>query len=194
MNYLAHAFFSGTNEDILLGNMMGDFVKGSSILDTFPDTIRKGIELHRSIDAFTDQHTATIKAKNYFRPVYGLYSGAFVDVVYDHFLANDAKYFPQENDVAKFSLKTFHTLDHHLDQLPKDFLQIYKYMKNENWLLQVKSMKGLETSINRLTRRMPDIENGAEAYRIFVQHYYELNQIYFEFIDDVENFVKSKLM
>ncbi len=194
MNYLAHAFFSGTDEDILLGNMIGDFVKGSSVLDSFPDSIRKGLELHRSIDAFTDQHTATIKAKNYFRPVYGLYSGAFVDVVYDHFLANDAKFFPQENAVAEFSLKTFHTLDLHLDQMPPDFLHLYKYMKKENWLLQVKSMRGIETSMNRLTRRMPSIENGAEAYRILVQHYYELNQIYFEFIDDVENFVKSKLM
>lgn len=194
MNYLAHAFFSGTDEDILLGNMIGDFVKGSSVLDDFPDSIRKGLELHRSIDAFTDQHSATVKAKNYFRPVYGLYSGAFVDVVFDHFLANDAKFFPQEVSVLEFSLKTFHNLDKHLDQLPPDFLHLYKYMKKENWLLQVKSMRGLETSLNRLTRRMPSIENGAEAYRILVQHYYELNQIYFDFIDDVENFVKSKLM
>lgn len=194
MNYLAHAFLSGNDEKILVGNMMGDFVKGISKLDEYPDRIRKGLELHRKIDEFTDQHIATIKAKNYFRPEYGLYSGAFVDVMYDHFLANDPKFFPGEQDVKHFTQKVFNIIDEHLDVLPNDFRYMYGYMKEENWLLQVKNMKGLETSLNRLVKRIPNFENGTAAYQIIIQHYYELNQIYYEFIEDVENFVKIKLM
>ncbi|HEY8657933.1 MAG TPA: hypothetical protein VIL78_02790, partial [Hanamia sp.] len=86
MNYLAHAFLSFNNADILTGNMISDFVKGKAKFD-YPGEIQKGIHLHRLIDSFTDSHEVTARAKKFFRPQYRLYSGAFVDIVYDHFLA-----------------------------------------------------------------------------------------------------------
>ena len=72
--------------------MISDFVKGKKKFD-FSPLIQKGIALHRAIDDFTDFHPATYNAKSYFRKEYRLYSGAFVDIVYDHFLANDKKEF-----------------------------------------------------------------------------------------------------
>ena len=68
--------------------MISDFVKGKKKFD-YPSAIQKGIILHRFIDTFTDSHEATREAKEIFRPAYRLYSGAFTDVVYDHFLAVD---------------------------------------------------------------------------------------------------------
>src|SRR5215469_17022272 len=89
MNYLAHAYLSFDQPEIVVGNMISDFVKGKKRFE-FPEQIQKGIMLHRSIDAFTDEHAATKKAKEVFKPVVGLYAGAFIDIVYDHFLALDA--------------------------------------------------------------------------------------------------------
>ena len=86
MNYLAHAYLSFGNADILAGNMISDFVKGKQKFG-YSEAIQKGITLHRMIDTFTDSHEATRAAKQYFKPAVGLYSGAFTDVVYDHFLA-----------------------------------------------------------------------------------------------------------
>ena len=76
--------------------MTSDFIKGRKKFD-YPDNIQKGIMLHRAIDTFTDDHEATKEAKNIFRPAYRLYSGAFVDVVYDHFLATDENEFTEAN-------------------------------------------------------------------------------------------------
>jgi len=64
MNYLAHAYLSFNVPSILVGNMISDFVKGSSKLG-YPVSIQKGIMLHRDIDAFTDTHPATAKAKDF---------------------------------------------------------------------------------------------------------------------------------
>ena len=89
MNYLAHAYLSFNKPAILTGNMISDFVKGKTKYN-YPAEIQKGIQLHRLIDAFTDFHPATAKAKKIFHAQYRLYSGAFVDVVYDHFLACDS--------------------------------------------------------------------------------------------------------
>ena len=53
MNHLAHCFLSFGDEDILLGNFLGDFVKGHD-WEKYPRGIQRGILLHRAIDSFTD--------------------------------------------------------------------------------------------------------------------------------------------
>jgi len=88
LNYLAHAYLSFDQPEIIVGNLISDFVKGKKKFD-YPPGIQKGIALHRAIDTFTDSHPATKEAKEVFRPHYRLYAGAFIDVAYDHFLAND---------------------------------------------------------------------------------------------------------
>jgi hypothetical protein len=102
MNYLAHAYLSFHQPQILVGNMISDFVKGKKQFD-YPPTVQQGIRLHRNIDTFTDQHPATKKAKEFLKPAVGPYSGAFVDVVYDHFLARDKTHFSETGlqDFAK---------------------------------------------------------------------------------------------
>ena len=55
MNYLAHVYLSGSDKDLIIGNFIADHVKGKAYLD-YPETIQKGILLHRKIDDFTDRH------------------------------------------------------------------------------------------------------------------------------------------
>ena len=54
MNYLAHAYLSFNDQEILTGNMISDFVKGKKKFD-YPSRIQAGINLHRLIDNFTDR-------------------------------------------------------------------------------------------------------------------------------------------
>ena len=55
MNYLAHLYLSGKNEDILIGNFIADSVKGSKYKN-YPTEIQRGVVLHRQIDTHTDAH------------------------------------------------------------------------------------------------------------------------------------------
>ena len=87
MNFLAHSYLSFSEEQ-LVGNMIADFVKNRDVA-RLPESIQKGIKLHRAIDTFTDAHPLIHEAKAPFRPLVRLYSGAFVDVAFDYFLAND---------------------------------------------------------------------------------------------------------
>src|ERR1700712_5540566 len=98
MNFLAHAYLSFNHHDLLVGNMISDFVKGRKKFD-YSSGIQEGITLHRQIDLFTDNHEATKEARKFLKPAVGLYSGAFVDVAYDHFLANDP------NEFSDYSLQ-----------------------------------------------------------------------------------------
>ena len=75
MNFLAHAHLSFNHPQILVGNLISDFVKGKKQYE-YTAAIHKGIQLHRAIDNFTDTHEATQKIKFFFRPQYRLYSFA----------------------------------------------------------------------------------------------------------------------
>ncbi len=92
MNFLAHAYLSFDHPEILVGNMISDFVKGNARFQ-YAEAIQQGITLHRRIDCFTDGHEATKNMKDFFREYYRLYSGPITDILYDHFLANDAEFF-----------------------------------------------------------------------------------------------------
>ena len=124
MNYLAHAWLSFKQPEILVGNIISDFVKGKKRFD-FNGAVQRGIMLHRSIDNFTDEHAATKEAKQYFKPAVGLYAGAFVDIVYDHFLALDTNEFTDES-LMQFSGFVYDTLSQHESILPSDnMLRLY---------------------------------------------------------------------
>ena len=81
MNYLAHIYLSGDSDEIMLGNFIGDYVKGNKYLN-YPDQVAFGIRLHRRIDLFTDQHPDVRKCIDILRPGYGRYAGIVTDVFF----------------------------------------------------------------------------------------------------------------
>jgi acyl carrier protein phosphodiesterase len=187
MNYLAHAYLSFNEPEILTGNMISDFVKGKKKFE-FSLAIQQGIALHRAIDQFTDFHPATQEAKSYFKKDYRLYSGAFVDVVYDHFLANDKNEFSNEKELDSFCQSTYINLQKNEAGLPEKFLQILPYMKEQNWLFHYNRREGIEKSFGGLARRAVYLSESAIAFSIFNKHYHELENCYQLFFPELKNF------
>ena len=64
MNFLAHLYLSGNDENIMIGNFIGDHVKGNNFLK-YDESIIFGIKLHRMIDAFTDSHPLVEESKKH---------------------------------------------------------------------------------------------------------------------------------
>ena len=186
MNYLAHAYLSFNHEEILVGNLISDFVKGKNKFN-YPEGIQKGIILHRAIDTFTDGHEATKLAKNIFRPAYRLYSGAFVDVVYDHFLATDDNEFNEET-LENFSENVYDVLDKYINYLPVPFARMFPYMKLQNWLFNYHTRWGTEASFGGVVRRARYITESETAASLFEEHYKSLHEYYKVFFPDLKSF------
>jgi acyl carrier protein phosphodiesterase len=185
MNYLAHAFFSFRQPPLLVGNLISDFVKGSRQYH-YPEEIQAGIRLHRAIDAFTDQHEATRDAKEIFRPHYRLYAGAFVDVAYDHFLANDNTHFAHEEKLFEFSQFAYDVLHQHYDVLPENFQMMYSRMREQNWLYNYRQRWGIEKSFGGVVYRSKYLEESATAFALFEEHFEKLQQCYDTFVPDLQ--------
>lgn len=190
MNYLAHAYLSFNDPEVLLGNLISDFVKGKKKFD-YPNGIQHGITLHRFIDTFTDEHEATRRAKEFFRPHYRLYSGAFVDVVYDHFLAIDENEFSEQSLYA-FSLAVYDTIEQNKIVLPGRFATMFPYMKNYNWLFNYRSMQGTRRSLGGVVRRAAYLTESDTAARLFEEHYQPLRDCYRQFWRDMKPFARRQ--
>lgn len=186
MNYLAHACLSFRHPEILAGNMFSDFVKGRKKFD-FPKLIQDGIMLHRWIDNFTDTHESTREAKEYFRADYRLYSGAFVDVVYDHFLANDPHEY-SAGSLASFTKQVYTDLEANAAWFPEPFARMFTYMRTQDWLLHYRSKQGIEKSFGGLVRRAAYLHESEKAFQIFEINYQRFEDCYRHFWAAVKPF------
>ncbi|MEO6819161.1 MAG: ACP phosphodiesterase [Ginsengibacter sp.] len=192
MNYLAHAYLSFGDIDILTGNMISDFIKGKAQY-SFPVQIQHGIRLHRMIDNFTDFHPMTAKAKELFRPQYRLYSGPFVDVVFDHFLALDLIAFEEDGGLEMFTQKVYVSLQANEYIFPDQFKRMFPFMKSQNWLLNYRTKEGIRKALGGVAYRAKYLDESQIAFEIFNQHYDELEDCYSRFFPELKQFSLESL-
>ncbi len=192
MNFLAHAYLSFGEPEILVGNMISDFVKGKRQYD-YATGIQRGIKLHRAIDDFTDQHPVSIEAKQLFRPAYRLYAAAFIDIVYDHFLATDPLQFADLSALTDFAAQTYKTLNKYQQTLPDNFRGMLPYMQRQNWLFGYSERDGMLRSFSGMVRRSKYMTDANPAFVIFTDHYDALKNYYQHFFPALREFALHRL-
>ena len=195
MNYLAHAYLSFQIPEITVGNLISDFVKGKQ-KEIYPAKIRQGILLHRAIDNFTDTHSATRRAKIYFKAVYGLYAGPITDIVYDHFLANDPLIFPPGeagNTLKTFAQRTYTQVADFEALFPERFARLFQYMRREDWLSHYGYKELIFKSFEGLVRRAKYMPPAESAKQLFETHYNDLEACYVEFFPELKDFALRTL-
>ena len=170
--------------------MISDFVKGKKKFD-YPVAIQNGIMLHRYIDTFTDEHEATKEAKQVFRPAYRLYSGAFVDVVYDHFLATDENEFTEQS-LFSFTGEVYSVLNINTQWFPEHFALLFPYMKQHNWLFNYRTRLGTYKSMGGVVKRAAYLTESETAFQLFEQHYQLLKECYHHFWKDLKRYTAKQ--
>lgn len=168
MNFLAHIYLSGNEEDTLLGNFIADMVKGRQI-DNFHQGIVDGIMLHRKIDTFTDTHPIVDQSKNRLRNKYRLYAGVVVDMFYDHYLA---RYWTDYSrySLTRFVKEAYHVLLKNYFLLPVRAKNMLPYMVSSNWLLNYASLESMEQIFEGMAMRTPfksGMENAVDDLRLY---------------------------
>ena len=108
-----------------------------------------------------------------------------MDVVYDHFLANDKNEFPGES-LAGFAAHVYSKLESFEPLLPERFQKMLPYMINQNWLLNYRSTRGIESSFGGIFRRAKYLEYTSDAITCFIKNYISLNDCYNKFFPDVK--------
>lgn len=192
MNYLAHAYLSFGKKEIIIGNLITDFIVGKEKL-SFSKEIQKGIEIHYRIDRFTDIHPVTKEAKQLLSPSAKRYAGAFMDIVYDHFLASDTSTFtlPELDD---FTQRIYSILDQSKAILPEKFLYMYGYMQKGNWLYNYHQKEEMHRAFIGMSRRAIYLteKDGEAIYQDFLRNYEPLQKAYQDFMPDIIRYIQEE--
>lgn len=168
MNYLAHAYLSFGDPEVLTGNLISDFVKGKKKFD-YPPRILAGINLHRAIDEFTDDHEVNKSVAKIFKPHYGLYSSAFIDVVYDHFVALAVA--EETKNLEAYTHDVYAKIESYRHLFPSAFNNIFPFMKQHNWLYNYQFSWGIEKSLEGLVHRAAYLTESKTAFELFNTRY-----------------------
>lgn len=192
MNFLAHAYLSGDNKSILVGNLIGDFIKGRQALARLEAGVARGVELHRAIDEYTDNHPVVHESKARLRPKYRHYSGVIVDVFYDHFLAGQWKLF-HPRPLKEFASGTYETLTDFSDVLPLTFRQMLPYMIRGNWLVSYSKTEGIHRALSGMASRTPYHSRMDEATSDLQEHYRDFNDEFNAFFPTLRSFCEEWL-
>jgi len=191
LNFLAHIFLSGKDPEIMIGNFIADYVKGNK-KNLYPERIRKGIELHRGIDDFTDHHPLTAISKERLRPKYGKYAGVIVDIYYDHFLASHFSDYSSMN-LRSYSENTYRILKEHWDILPEGVQYFLPFMIERNWLLNYATLEGTGRTLTGLSRRVSFENKMDEAVYDLKRMYTDFENDFLGFFPELRKFAEDKL-
>jgi acyl carrier protein phosphodiesterase len=190
MNFLAHLYLSGDNTHLMVGNFIGDFIKGRSALAKFETAIVKGVELHRAIDAFTDTHPVVTQSKNRLRPKYRHYSGVIVDVFYDHFLAKNWNVYHPE-PLPVFAERAYKTIGSFDVILPKEVKQMLPYMVRGNWLVNYSQVEGIHRALSGMASRTPYLSKMDEAVGDLEKNYQDFKDEFDLFFPDLAKYCEK---
>ena len=187
MNFLAHAYLSGEDQKILVGNFIGDFIKGRQALNQLDAEIVRGVELHRAIDEYTDNHAVVHESKDRLRPKYRHYAGVIVDVFYDHFLAARWREF-HPRPLEEFAANTYTTVERFSDILPVKFMHMFPYMRSGNWLVNYGKISGVHRALSGMASRSPYESQMEHAAKDLEIHYDEFNEEFGRFFPRLKDF------
>jgi len=183
MNYLAHLALSYPNEDLVVGNFIGDHVRNKD-LPSYSAAIQQGVEMHRSIDVFTDNHHISKELRKLLFAKHRHVSRVLLDVFYDHFLTVHFSQFHQ-TDCTDFISQVQPILLKYNAQLPHSAQRYLTGMVSQNWLEKYASTDGIHEILSKMARRS-GLDNIATGTDSLLLHYNELDDYFLAFYPDLK--------
>ncbi len=191
MNFLAHLQLSGNNEQVKIGNFIGDAVKGKSYQKFAPD-IQKGILLHRKIDYYTDRHDITRNLNTFFAPQYGKYAGIVVDIIYDYYLANNWNNY-SNLQLEQFISDTYSLLMFNFGVLPLKIKKFLPFLISKNRLLSYRKISGIESVLTVMAKYTSLPNEPQFAIEVLKENTEYFQEKFIVFYKDINEFAKSEL-
>jgi len=187
VNYLIHFLLAGDDDELRLGNLLGDYVKGRVERYDHPgvtDRLRTGIQMHRTIDAFSDRHPAVHRSKSILSAEYGRLSGVIVDVFYDHVLARRwTEHHPRP--LEEYTQGVYRMLQSNLHRIPPPVHPLVRSMSRGDWLRGYASPRGIERALQGMAQRRPVAAEIGTAGRLLAEHFDRLSADFDEFLPEL---------
>ncbi len=135
----------------MMGNFLGDLIKNKEY-KALPEPIRRGVELHRHIDAFTDSHEVVMSTVDKLESQHHKYSPVVADIYYDYLLFINWETYASESiqDLADWS---YEVIRKYKEFIPERHSKKAEMMIKHNWLLGYGDLDILHETFLRVKKR-----------------------------------------
>ncbi|MFV0575394.1 MAG: ACP phosphodiesterase [Vibrio sp.] len=183
MNFLAHLHIATHCQSSLMGNLLGDFVKGNPN-QKYPKNIVDGIYLHRFVDRYTDTHPLVLEQKGVFPSQLRRFSPIALDMFWDHCLAKhwDQFYPDSLRGFLEQCQKEWHSVNYFV---PEKFTHTSQLMWKNQWLLSYQDIDNIVFALQRMSLRRERFSPLAECGQVLIKHYDDLKRIFFRLYPEV---------
>ncbi len=189
MNFLAHFYLSGKDENIIVGNFLADFLTNREVRQ-LPELVKQGVVLHRKIDTFTDNHPVVQESVKRLRPLHHKYAPVILDVLFDYVLAKNWGLYSTVS-LATFTKGIYATLEKHFDSMP-EFVQLrMPLMIKDDWLMHYGTENGLRFTFARMKLRTQHPRFFDYAVESFKKDYSFFEANFNAFFPDAIKYVQS---
>ncbi len=185
MNFLAHLALAGPEDASRIGNILGDFEKGTpeALKQRLPEPVVGGIIMHRKIDRFTDTHPTFKKARELLAPEHRRFAGIVIDIFFDHFLHHHwQNYYPADSD--SFIVEVYQLFERRRQWLGPHFGPLVPRIQQEDWLTSYASMSGLQLTLERVASRSSRLEPILDTLNDLQKNYNAFEQHFLSFYPD----------
>lgn len=190
LNYLAHFHLAGDQDGLIIGALLGDFVKGPLIqerlhshldLNQLPANTLAGIQLHRNIDGYFDQCLVREAGINLDTPGQRRFLPIALDLFFDYALIHSWSHYsaiPLDDYCHSIS----RTLARHHHQIPDKAKVFAERMQQHSLLTRYGDRNFISQVGERLSVRLPPanklkmtidevFEREEEFFRLFENYY-----------------------
>jgi len=191
MNYLAHMALAGPTDESLVGNLLGDFLKGLDV-ERLPAGVRRGIRDHQAIDAFTDRDATVVRARLRLDERFTHLRRVLLDVFFDHFLAAHWDALMPDTALPDLTTRVYRALELHAGILPERLARMRPRMEAEDWLGAYRTVEHVErvlTAMERRLRKPRPLGEGGLQLRV---HYDTLEADFLEFFPRLAAFAGDR--
>ncbi|MCL9783177.1 ACP phosphodiesterase [Vibrio sp. S4M6] len=181
MNYLAHLHIAEHCNASLLGNLLGDFVKGNPNKHFDDNSLIRGVRLHRFVDSHVDSHHLVRQAKSLFPKQLQRFAPIALDVYWDYCLASNWRHYHSDTlpEFCAMAEQKCHAIQ--LPKMPERFAQVMQYMWKNHWLESYQYLENIEYVLERISQRNPRLAPLAGCFPTLVDNPKSLQELFEDF-------------
>ncbi len=191
MNWLAHVLLSEEHIDFQVGNFIADPLKAKA-WENSSDNLKRGMQLHKKIDSFSDKHYAFKNSKTRLKEK-GLLRGIIVDFTYDYLLSKNWDNFCNK-PLDEFMNEFYKNANTQKELYPHFAKNIVSNMISRD-LLNYKEEKSLKVAFKRLdmrlSSRLAKRDSAISYYEIVLSKIENLENDFMIFFPDLIDEVKK---
>ncbi|VVC84592.1 Acyl carrier protein phosphodiesterase (EC 3.1.4.14) [Sideroxydans sp. CL21] len=191
MNFLAHALLAGDTPALVVGGVIGDWIKGP-LPGVLPDDLAKGVALHRAIDSYAESNPAFCRSRSRVSADRRRYAGVLVDVFYDHLLARNWSSI-HNRPLDEYCAGVYRLIEDRLNDLPVSSHRALTLMAEEDWLASYAHIEGIADVLARMSRRARQPNPLAHGEQEFLADVEGFAGDFHEWLNDTREFSRQWL-